>query len=102
MQVRIYRPAKTAMQSGRSGNAKSWVLEYEPAAPKRPDALMGWLGSNDTTCQVRIKFATQEEAVAFAKRKGMDYQVSGENSRDQKPKNYSDNFRYDKLEFGRF
>jgi hypothetical protein len=102
MQVRIYRPAKTAMQSGRSGNAKSWVLEYEPAAPKQPDNLMGWLGSADTTSQLRIKFATSEEAVAFAKRKGLDYQLFAENVRQQKPKNYSDNFRFDKLEFGRF
>ena len=102
MQVRIYRPAKTAMQSGRGGNAKSWVLEYEPVAPKQPDNLMGWCGSPDTTSQIRVKFATQEEAVAFAKRKGLDFQVFGENERLVKPKNYADNFRYDKLEFGRF
>ena len=102
MQVRIYRPAKTAMQSGRGGNAKSWVLEYEPAAPKQPDNLMGWCGSPDTTSQVRVKFETKEAAVAFAKRKGLDYQVFDENERLVKPKNYSDNFRYDKLEFGRF
>ncbi|WP_043745018.1 ETC complex I subunit [Paramagnetospirillum magneticum] len=102
MQVRIYRPAKTAMQSGRNGNAKSWVLEYEPTAPKQADNLMGWLGSTDTSSQVRVKFATMEEAVAFAKKKGLDYQVATENARLQKPKNYADNFRFDKLEFGRF
>ena len=103
MTVRIYRPAKTAMQSGKSGNAKAWVLEYEPAAPKKADALMGWLGSDDTTQQVRIKFATREEAEAFAKRKGLDYQVIEPAAK--KPvgsKNYADNFRFDKLEFGRF
>jgi len=102
MQVRIYRPAKTAMQSGRGGNAKAWVLEYEPVAPKQPDNLMGWLGSTDTVSQVRVKFATKEEAVAFAKRKGLDFLVFEENIRPQKPKNYADNFRFDKLEFGRF
>ena len=102
MQVRIYRPAKTAMQSGK-GNTKAWVLEYEPAARKDADPLMGWLGSDDTTQQVRIKFASQEEAVAYAKRKGLDFQVFAEATK--KPvgsKNYSDNFRFDKLEFGRF
>lgn len=102
MQVRIYRPAKTAMQSGK-GNTKAWVLEYEPAARKDADPLMGWLGSDDTTQQVRIKFASQEEAVAYAKRKGLDFQVFAEAVK--KPvsgKNYSDNFRFDKLEFGRF
>ena len=102
MQVRIYRPAKTAMQSGRAGNARAWVLEYEPVAPKQPDNLMGWLGSSDTTSQLRLKFATRDEAVAFAKRKGLDYQMFDENTRQQKPKNYADNFRFDKLEFGRF
>ena len=102
MQVRIFRPAKTAMQSGK-GNAKAWVLEYEPAAPKQADPLMGWLGSDDTTQQVRLKFATLDDAVAYAKRKGMEYEVFGEAAKKPvAPKNYADNFRYDKLEFGRF
>lgn len=103
MTVRIYRPAKTAMQSGKSGNAKAWVLEYEPVAPKKADALMGWLGSDDTTQQVRLKFDSREDAVAYAKRKGLDFQVFDEAKK--KPvgtKNYADNFRFDKLEFGRF
>ncbi|CAA7614161.1 ETC complex I subunit [Magnetospirillum sp. UT-4] len=102
MQARIYRPAKTVMQSGR-GNAKAWVLEFEPAAPKRADPLMGWLGSDDTTQQVRLKFASLEEAVAFARRKGLDFQVADPAARKPAPpKNYADNFRFDKLEFGRF
>lgn len=103
MTVRIYRPAKTAMQSGSRGNALVWVLEYEPVAAKRADGLMGWLGSNDTTQQVRVKFPTRDDAVAFAKRKGLAYEVLGESRK--KPvgaKNYADNFKFDKLEFGRF
>ncbi|MBX9635224.1 MAG: ETC complex I subunit [Magnetospirillum sp.] len=102
MQVRIYRPAKTAMQSGKA-NAKAWVLEFEPTAPKKADSLMGWLGSDDTAQQIRLKFDTQEDAVAYAKRKGLDFQLFGEATK--KPvatKNYADNFRFDKLEFGRF
>lgn len=102
MQVRIYRPAKTAMQSGKA-NTKAWVLEYEPAAAKKADALMGWLGSNDTTQQIRLKFDTAEEAMAYAKRKGLDFQVF--DPAVKKPvaaKNYADNFRFDKPEFGRF
>lgn len=103
MTVRIYRPAKTATQSGQRGNAKAWVLEYEPAAPKRADRLMGWLGSNDTASQIRIKFATADEAVAFAERKGLEYELLGQASKGgPKLKNYADNFRFDKLEFGRF
>ena len=50
MQVRIYKPAKTAMQSGQR-NTKEWVLETEPA-PKEIDPLMGWTSSRDTMQQV--------------------------------------------------
>ena len=102
VQVRIFRPAKNAMQSGPAGNAKSWVLEYEPKVAKHADDLMGWLGSNDMDSQVRLKFDTVDEAVAYAKEHGLDYVVSADPKRAQKPKNYADNFKYDKLEFGRF
>lgn len=101
-QVRIFRPAKNAMQSGPAGNAKSWVLEYEPREAKHADALMGWLGSGDMDSQVRVKFDTVDEAVAYAKKHGLDYVVEAEPKRVQKPKNYADNFKFDKPEFGRF
>ena len=65
--VRIFKPSKTAMQSGRN-NVKRWVLEFEPGGPKQTDHLMGWIGSGDTTAQVRLKFDSKEEAVAFAKK----------------------------------
>lgn len=102
MQVRIFRPAKTAMQSGPGGNAKAWLLEYEPVAPKQADRLMGWLGSADTTQQVRLTFASREAAIAYAERNGLAYSVGSEPRKTVKAKNYADNFRFDKLEFGRF
>ncbi len=102
MPVRIYRPAKTAMQSGKA-KTHAWVLEYEPAEPKKADPLMGWLGSADTTQQIRLSFASRDEAVAYAERKGLEYEVFGESvKKPTAPKNYADNFRFDKLEFGRF
>jgi hypothetical protein len=102
MQARIYRPSKTAMQSGPAGNSKSWVLEYEPLEPKLPDSLMGWSGSADTQQQVTLKFETADEAVAYAKRHNLDYTVQSEPKKPFRPKNYADNFKFDKLEFGRF
>ncbi|CCG40930.1 ETC complex I subunit [Magnetospirillum molischianum] len=102
MQVRIYRPSKSAMQSGPGGSARNWVLEAEPTEAKLPDALMGWSGSGDTATQIRLTFASRDEAVAFARRKGLDYRVDNELPRRQKPKSYADNFRSDKREFGRF
>ena len=102
MQARIFRPAKTAMQSGPAGKAAAWVLEYEPQAPKRPDHLMGWLGSDDMNQQVTLRFDTADQAVAYAKRHKLDYQLQPEPTAAQHPKNYADNFKSDRLEFGRF
>lgn len=90
------------MQSGPAGNAKTWVLEYEPQAPKLPDHLMGWVGSNDTMQQISLKFTTVDEAVAYAKRQHLDYVVTSEPKKPFRPKNYADNFKFGKLEFGRF
>ena len=65
--ARIYRPAKTAMQSGRAKTRK-WVLEYEPATRRDPDPLMGWSSARDTLNEVQLRFDTLEEALAFAKK----------------------------------
>ncbi len=92
-EVRIYRPAKTAMQSGRH-NLKRWVLEFEPAAGKRTDPLMGWIGSTDTRGQVRLGFDSKEEAVAFAKKNNLTTRVREPKRRRIKPKNYADNFSF--------
>ena len=96
-QVRIYRPAKNAMQSGRAGT-RDWVVEFEPLDRKEPDPLMGWNGSRDTRGQVRLSFGTKDEAVAFAEREGYSYSVSADRpAKPPKPKNYSDNFRFDRM-----
>jgi hypothetical protein len=91
--VRIFKPSKTAMQSGRN-NVKRWVLEFEPGGPKQTDHLMGWIGSGDTTAQVRLKFDSKEEAVAFAKKNGLSARVQDPKKRRIRPKNYSDNFSF--------
>jgi len=96
MRVRIYRPSKTAMQSGQAGT-QEWVMEFEPEARRELDPLMGWTSSRDTREQVRIAFDTQEEAVAYAEREGYAYTVQQPHQRIVRPKSYSDNFRYDRI-----
>ncbi len=97
MRVRIFRPAKTAMQSG-WGKSGSWVLEFEPADASRPDPLMGWNGSSDTRRQVRLSFPTCEEAVSYAERHGYDYTVTKPQERKIRPKAYADNFAHDRTQ----
>ena len=94
--VRIFKPTKTAMQSGRR-NTKHWVLEYEQASRREPDPLMGWSSAHDTLNEVRLHFATLEEAVGFAEKRGLDYVVITPQLHTEKQKSYADNFRYDRL-----
>ena len=94
--VRIFKPSKTAMQSGRR-NTKQWILEYEQASRREPDPLMGWASARDTLNQVRLRFATLEEAVAFAQKRGLEYSIIEPHQRTLKAKSYADNFRYDRI-----
>lgn len=93
MDVKIYKPAKTATQSGR-GKMCDWLLEYETPTARKPEPLMGWTESGDTLNQVRLKFKTMEEAVAFAEKKGWSYTVMPSQERQVQPRNYGDNFLY--------
>ena len=74
MLARIYIPAQNAMQSGKA-NTKEWVLEFEPASARVSDPLMGWTVSTDMNGQVRMLFDTQSEAVAYAQRHGIAFEV---------------------------
>lgn len=91
MRARIYRPTKTAMQSGRI-KARGWVLEYEPAGARRPEPLMGWIAAEDTSQQIRLSFDSEAAAVAYAERRKIDYFVLRPRERKVRPKVYSDNF----------
>jgi hypothetical protein len=97
MRARIYQPPKNAMQSGRAAT-HSWVLEFEPSSPLRPDPLMGWIGSGDTQTQVRLHFETRDEAVAYAGRHDITYDLELPQERRVRPKAYADNFRYGRIE----
>jgi hypothetical protein len=95
MVARIYRPAKTAMQSGRA-NVKEWHLEFDPEMPRAIDPLMGWTSSSDMLSQIRLTFDTKEQAIAYAEKHGIAYAVFEPHQRKPKPKSYSDNFRADR------
>lgn len=96
VQARIYRPAKTAMQSGRAMR-RHWILEFCPRDLQFIDPLMGWRGSKDTLRQLRLTFHSRESAMAYVKKKDLVVQVEAPHSSVPTPKNYADNFRYDRV-----
>jgi hypothetical protein len=92
MTARIYKPARTAMQSGQA-KTKEWVLDYEPEQPRLVEPLMGWTSSGDMKQQLRLQFETKEEAVAYCEREGIPYQVFDSMPAAKRPRiSYADNF----------
>ena len=97
MTARIYRPARTAMQSG-TAKTERWLLEYEPEAPRQIEPLMGWTSSTDMKQQLSLHFDTKEEAVAYCEREGIAYQVIEPKARIERKVAYSDNFAFGRQE----
>ncbi len=93
MTARIYKPAKTAMQSGQA-KTKDWVLDFEPEEPREVEPLMGWTSSGDMRQQVRLQFETKEEAIAYCERQGIAYQVFEAKPAPRRTMSYSDNFAF--------
>src|ERR1700709_1002041 len=97
MRARIYQPPRNAMQSGKARTTQ-WLLEYEPEVARAPDPLMGWTSSRDMRQQVPLEFGSAEEAVAYAQKNAIPYQVFEPHRPAPKTKAYSDNFRVDRKE----
>ena len=93
MTARIFKPARTAMQSGQA-KTKDWALEFEPEEPRTVEPLMGWTSSGDTRQQLRLRFRTKEEAVAYCERHGITYQVIEDKPHVRRTMSYSDNFAF--------
>jgi hypothetical protein len=97
MVARIYKPAKTPMQQG-TGLTREWVLEYVPETPKTIEPLMGWTSQTDTRTQVRLSFATKEEAIAFATRQGIPFRLDEPQRTELRPKSYAENFKFGRVD----
>ena len=97
MTARIYKPARTAMQSGKA-NTKEWMLDFEPEVASHIEPLMGWTSSSDMKQEVHMAFDTKDEAIAFCERENIAYQVF-ESPPAARPRiSYSDNFAYPRRE----
>ena len=93
MTARIFKPARTAMQSG-TAKTKEWVLEYEPEQPRAIEPLMGWTSSADMKQQIRLNFDSKEEAVAYCERHGIPFVVREPKQPARRVIAYADNFAF--------
>ncbi|CAN7300196.1 MULTISPECIES: ETC complex I subunit [Neorhizobium] len=97
MAAKIYRPAKTAMQSGKA-KTHLWVLEFDQEQPRRIDPILGYTSSGDMKQQVRLTFESQEQAEAYAKREGIEYRVIQPKDPNRQIVSYTDNFRFSRTQ----
>ena len=95
MIARIFRQAKSAMQSGKA-KTHVWELEFAPASARTSDPLMGWTTSTDTKGQVKLSFNTLEEAVDYARRYGIAFEVLADRTPKKIVKAYADNFAFNR------
>ena len=88
--AKIYKPAKTAMQSGMR-NTKNWLLEFD-TLNTGINPLMGWETSKDTMSEVKLQFSTKEQAINYAKKNNIIYYIVEPKEHKIIKKSYSDNF----------
>ena len=88
--AKIYKPSRTAMQSGMR-NTKKWLLEFD-TLNTGINPLMGWETSKDTMSEVKLQFSTKEQAVNYAKKNNIIYYIVEPQENKIIKKSYSDNF----------
>ena len=88
--AKIYKPSKTAMQSGTKKFDK-WIIEFIAGKPGI-NPLMGWESSSDTYSELILEFKTKEHAIEYAKKNKIDYELIEPKSRKINKKTYADNF----------
>ena len=88
--AKIYKPSKTAMQSGLKKFDK-WIIEFITDDPGI-NPLMGWESSTDTYSELKLEFSNKELAIEYAKKNNIDFEIIEPNKRKITLKSYADNF----------
>jgi hypothetical protein len=88
--AKIYKPTKSAMQSGKA-NEKKWLLEFD-RLNSSINPLMGWISSKDTLSEIKLEFTNLNEAVSYSKKNNIDYYIIEPKKRKIIKKSYADNF----------
>ena len=73
------------------GKTDKWLLEFETKNPTK-NPLMGWESSSDTLTELKLEFSSKENAINYAKKKKIDFEIIEPKKRKTVKKSYSDNF----------
>ena len=89
MVARIFRPSKTAMQSGR-GKTGRWVLMFDPEEPRSVEPLMGYTSAAD------MKQHAQQEKDRRVDKLEKDKSLDDRTGADEEPKPIWDEYLWSK------
>lgn len=117
----ISQPARSAMQSGRRGNAVSgspWIITFSlpngsttaaissiPSLPGADDGagqprkwintpMLSWTSSDDPVGALKLQFSTLQDAIRYADRMGWQYSIHEPKQPAWRTKSYADNFTF--------
>ena len=88
--AKIYKPSKTAMQSGVKKFDK-WIIEFITEKPGI-NPLMGWESSTDTSSELKLEFSSKDLAIEYVKKNKISYELIEPKIRKIIKKSYADNF----------
>ena len=88
--AKIYKPSKTAMQSGIKKFEK-WIIEFITKDPGK-NPLMGWESSTDTYSEIKLEFKSKDLAIEYAKKNNILFEIIEPKKRKISKKSYADNF----------
>ena len=95
MSARIFKPTKTAMQSGKA-KTNGWFLEFEVESARQVEPLMGYTSSSDAKSQIKLEFKTLEDAKSYAEKNGIAYSVQKPQKAKRRIMSYAENFSTDR------
>ena len=91
----IFKPSKTAMQSGKA-KTDNWVLQFDETEPRKIEPLMGYTSSSDMLTQVKLEFESLDAAKTYAEKNGIAYRVQKPHVAKRRVMSYAENFSTDR------
>ena len=95
MKYIIYKNKKSPTQSGKL-HKDFWVLEHINDKGVKTDLLTGWK-TTETNLIRKMKFLSKEEAVLYAEKNKLNFEISKEANKEASNKSYADNFKFKRI-----
>ena len=95
MKYIIYKNKKSPTQSGKL-HKDFWILEHINEKGVKTDLLTGWK-TTETNLVKKMKFSNKEEAVSYAEKNNLDFEILKEVNKGISNKSYADNFKFKRI-----